>query len=677
MAFSVTFIDNRDTQYNDSADEIIGFADFAGRLWIGDRDSASFVQVKHRQITHVINCEKDIHGSSKEEGIVYLNIDPEADEACFDESYSFLVTELTKPDNNVLVHCLSGNGRSCSILLYFFMRYLGTSLAEAHRTLKRFRKTVQLRADLVRLLLRYELEMRHIAINTIELTPARKIVYKDKVHISWPQLTDEQKCELVSTHCGDSSLTCITLSSMHLFEESGSSTNVHQEVARKLLERFRICCVPCIVDLSAAQRSSAVVLLEPEPILDLDHADGSSAMLEPAVLSQVGALFTQAMGLYDSFDLSGACSAFVELLRVNARHKKARFNLASLCHTLELPSLAVHHTTWLLLMDPEDMTAHSLLWALAQASPEIAESCIASYRLLASRGDIKAAHKLATLTGEGGTAVRGDPDYARKIYDDLAGAFEGRLVDRLGYKGPWQLEEIVSSVVCADPNGFPRDGHWKVLDLGCGSGLVGKVFASYCHSNQDFLSAESHMSPSALEDLSCLLSVKSAAAFMAGVDVSIRMVEITRSNARYHGLACCDLQEALKALSGAALDMVIAADTFIYVGALGSTFAAVKRALRESRGLFAFTTEDLEASPMRLPLPATSSSVTPLGDDDIAGAVPGWGAALLSSARFAHSTQYIQQLAALHGLVLLRRQPVVLRTEGTVPLTGHLFLLST
>jgi predicted TPR repeat methyltransferase len=150
------------------------------------------------------------------------------------------------------------------------------------------------------------------------------------------------------------------------------------------------------------------------------------------------------------------------------------------------------------------------------------------------------------------------------------------------------------------------------------------------------------------------------------------------------------------------MDMVVAADTFIYVGALGEVFRLVRNALRSAEdttggnhtemgdgGLFVFTTEDLEQSPMRVqPLgkPDHSSvksgdftteaaGETQLNEAEIPGAVPGWGAQLLTSARFAHSDRYIRALCEQHGFCVLRHERIVLRTEETVPLPGNIYIL--
>ena len=166
------------------------------------------------------------------------------------------------------------------------------------------------------------------------------------------------------------------------------------------------------------------------------------------------------------------------------------------------------------------------------------------------------------------------------------------------------------------------------------------------------------------------------------------------------------------------LNLIIAADTFIYIGALGSVFRQISRIL-EQNGLFLFSIEDLEKSPMRVSdelLLRSHFDDENRGNnennknnkndendektddnkknnegkhcdkknyhdendfhwEEPRGAVPGWGGQLLKSARFAHSNQYIESLAQIHGFRILESKSVVLRTEETVPLYGILYVL--
>ena len=441
--------------------------------------------------------------------------------------------------------------------------------------------------------------------------------------------------------------------------------------------------------------------------------------------------------------------------------------------------------------------------------------------------------------------------------------FEDKLVSRLGYRGPWDLfemlcgiidregEDIVipisdqgegvvqsavsgSSASSGDSSGhhssdtensretnkidssigtsphthslkavtlskYPKRGCWRILDLGCGSGLCGKVFqelVSHSGPNAEGESVQRDESRSVevsdvlgvdtdvgmvialagssdvegereredddlyqLERLrTCCAAVSNrqkgegtdeGRGCMIGVDVSMRMVEITRRSGCYDCAGRADLSAALSLFertltpstsvgnvdkshghavtgqsSGAgllALDLIIAADTFIYVGALGSVFSHVRKALGAG-GIFLFSTEDLDSSPMRVtPHTGTHTAVeeketgarhrdtqvqadkeiemqadaAPLtnrievsqhsiirggevvqvrGGEPV-GAVPGWGGQLLKSARFAHSNAYIQILAEIHGFHVLMQRNVVLRTEETIPLLGILYLL--
>ena len=104
-------------------------------------------------------------------------------------------------------------------------------------------------------------------------------------------------------------------------------------------------------------------------------------------------------------------------------------------------------------------------------------------------GRARASHLLASLTDEGPEATKGaSAVYVRAIFDDLACDFEHRLVHVLDYSVPWllreQLRDYMSSSSSSSHNNNTcheiENGNWTVLDLGCGSGLVGRVFADLC-----------------------------------------------------------------------------------------------------------------------------------------------------------------------------------------------------
>lgn len=148
-------------------------------------------------------------------------------------------------------------------------------------------------------------------------------------------------------------------------------------------------------------------------------------------------------------------------------------------------------------------------------------------------------------------------------------------------------------------------------------------------------------------------------------------------------------------------DLILVADTFIYIGGLGSIFNKIKKSLNKN-GLFAFSIEDLDKSPMKIHREnvgensgnssffdsncAVSNSALNntlnstlnnhlLVDNEPMGACPGWGVQLLTSARFAHTNKYIETLCEIYGFELMLSRNVILRTEETVPLSGILYIL--
>lgn len=105
-----------------------------------------------------------------------------------------------------------------------------------------------------------------------------------------------------------------------------------------------------------------------------------------------------------------------------------------------------------------------------------------------------------------------------------------------------------------------------------------------------------------------------------GVDLSAAMLAQARALGVYRELHHADLASFL-ARADRRADLVLAADVFIYVGALDEVFSAVRRILAPG-GCFAFTAE-----------------LAPDSDDF----------RLLPSLRYAHSEAYIRRLGAAHG----------------------------
>ena len=234
------------------------------------------------------------------------------------------------------------------------------------------------------------------------------------------------------------------------------------------------------------------------------------------------------------------------------------------------------------------------------------DEAIASFkRALELGGDREElTYALASL-GQDATPSTAPTNYVVNLFDWYADRFDNHLQERLKYQTPAQLCQLIQLVV--------PDAGGKVLDLGCGTGLCGPL-------------------------------LKPMAVHLIGVDLSSNMLEMARKRQVYDDLVCSDITPYLQGHD--AFDLVVAADVFIYVGALEAVFAAASQAMR-SGGVFAFSCERSE------------------GEDLV----------LRPSRRYAHSEAYIERLAQEHSFAVLKNHASVIREEGGESLHGFLVVL--
>lgn len=205
-----------------------------------------------------------------------------------------------------------------------------------------------------------------------------------------------------------------------------------------------------------------------------------------------------------------------------------------------------------------------------------------------------------------GTAV----SYVEALFDQYAPQFEQALVDRLGYRVPEMLDELVSQEMAR----LGIDGFGRALDLGCGTGLMGE-------------------------------RMRAKVAYLEGIDVSAAMIAETARKGIYDSLQKAELVAALNARRADA-DLVTAADVFIYCGALQPVLAALVPALQPG-GLVAFSLEAYE------------------GEEPLF---------LRPSLRYAHGVAATRDALVVAGLEVLRFETAVLRFDRGAPITGMLIV---
>lgn len=159
-------------------------------------------------------------------------------------------------------------------------------------------------------------------------------------------------------------------------------------------------------------------------------------------------------------------------------------------------------------------------------------------------------HLLDSLSGH--TSQHAPDTYVTWLFNTYASQFDNHLL-RLGYQGPDMLRQL------AERAQWTPDGSRIILDLGCGTGLSGAPFRPY-------------------------------AGHLHGVDLAPKMLEQAQRRGIYDKLEHFEVHAALRLQQQASLDVVICADTLIYVGELTDLFRLTAQALKPD-GSFLFTVE--------------------------------------------------------------------------------------
>jgi predicted TPR repeat methyltransferase len=261
-------------------------------------------------------------------------------------------------------------------------------------------------------------------------------------------------------------------------------------------------------------------------------------------------------------DLKGALDAAREANALNPNIVPA---VLSLGDTLQLAGhlpTAIAEFQRALRLDPDCYEARFKL-GCAWAEAGEAEKALEQYALVPPGAVSNLAAKIAAAEAMR-TQTRSDAGYVRHLFDQFSSDYDARMRGQLAYRAPEILRELAGLVI-------PGARDLDALDLGCGTGLGGEAFA-------DIVAA------------------------IDGVDLSPAMIELARARGLYRELVVADIEAFLQTF-GAPYDLVLAADTFVYLGELTATFSGVASRLKPG-GIFLFTVElareaDFELGPKR------------------------------------------------------------------------------
>lgn len=215
---------------------------------------------------------------------------------------------------------------------------------------------------------------------------------------------------------------------------------------------------------------------------------------------------------------------------------------------------------------------------------------------------------LLAKTGEAAMPARVPEEFVSAHFDKYSEKFDASIVEDLKYQGPKLVHQVVSS------NFTSQEDNLRILDLGCGTGLIGEVLRPFAKS-------------------------------LTGVDLSGLMLEKAAKRDCYSKLVKNDCLHFLEE-STEGFDLVTASDVLNYLGELSSLFALVRKNLQEN-GIFIFTIENTYEVDYKLS----------------------------NTGRYQHNASYIHSLAEKYNYQILLEEQVELRKERGEAIDAKLFCL--
>jgi predicted TPR repeat methyltransferase len=194
---------------------------------------------------------------------------------------------------------------------------------------------------------------------------------------------------------------------------------------------------------------------------------------------------------------------------------------------------------------------------------------------------------------------------SRALFDDFSSHYDETMLDKLGYRGHEHVRALAERVITG------LRAPMRILDLGSGTGLVGEAFKDIAAGGR-----------------------------LDGIDLAPRMIEAARARGIYDDLILGDLETVL-AEPGPGYDLILSADTMIYIGDLALTFAGARNRLVPG-GFYIFACESK-------------------ADGD-------WEQT--DANRFRHSEAYMRSEATRAGLEFAGIMECALRSESGAPVPG-------
>lgn len=267
-----------------------------------------------------------------------------------------------------------------------------------------------------------------------------------------------------------------------------------------------------------------------------------------------------------------ALSYFMQVLEQDPDHIKTHINIAAIALQNNQKQKAIDHYEKALILNPDNEEIQYILSALQKKNHPF---------------------------------NRSPKQYVENLFDQYAGHYNEHLTKMLKY----QLPEKVELVLYEQLN--PQKNH-TVLDLGCGTGLMGRILSPFSNN-------------------------------IIGIDLSSNMLNEAKKTGYYAELYQKDCFEYLDQQN---FDLILALELCPYIGDIYPLLQSIYQALLPG-GLFIFSIES-----------TTQDAYT-----------------LSEHARYQHNVHWVKQQILSLQFTIIEEEPVTLRTQNTQPVSGLLFVI--
>ena len=356
-------------------------------------------------------------------------------------------------------------------------------------------------------------------------------------------------------------------------------------------------------DYAEAHSNLAIILKEQSRLKEAEACYRQAIKLKP---DYAEAYYNMGNTLKELGRLEEAEASYVQAITLKPDYVKAYNNLGVMLQEQGRLDEAEVSYKKAITLKPDYADFYANLGNTLRDQDKLLEAKLNYKKAIELKGDSKKfKHIFDALTGK--TTNFAPREYVEVLFDNYAINFENSLVNKLEYKTP---NKIVEMIVAKNPN--IQLG--SVLDLGCGTGLIGDEIKKYCSN-------------------------------LEGVDLSKLMLEKASAKNIYDKLEHKDIVEYLST-EDLDFNYFISSDVFVYVGNLSEIFRLIK-SRNKSKGKFVFSTEHTDRD----------------------------GFFLEQTGRYSHSKKYIESLCNKFGYKLSHFEVVNLRKNKNKFIIGGLYFL--